>query len=410
MGIKTINSDYSVTPDDDDFTILVDATSATITVTLPFAIVIGKLTVKKIDTSNNLVVIRAKGSDLIRTDVLFNLTNSDNGVELISNRVDNWWPLVQRQNESIIKVTDFGAVGDNSTPSASAFNLAIQSASAGDTILVPSGDYFIDAPIIIDKAITLKGEKVGNVCVLDQPARTTPIIEIEGGIAVHLSELRIKRGTIGLFVKEGLNRHSFIQNLDIRGSSFAGVEISGSIIGSKWEQISCQSFGAATSSFGWYIIADGGSQINGVTFTNCRVQGAGTGIHLEQVNSSVGGRGGKWISPVIEDCDIGFYSLRWATEIETPHIENNINVDFQLSGGPGLAGIKINGGKFTTTSAPLQLLFESDYCEAQFFGTRFRATHLIDGGDFTTSTKIDLVACSGLPLSQSASTITNIWP
>ena len=78
IAIRTVTSSYTI--DDSDNVILVDATSGSVTITLPNSVDNRTVVVKKIDNSNN-VTIATSGSELI----------DGAAIKILSNRYESLW-------------------------------------------------------------------------------------------------------------------------------------------------------------------------------------------------------------------------------------------------------------------------------------------------------------------------------
>ncbi len=88
--VVTVTSDYTATTDDD--VILVDATSGSVTITLPSAVGIsGEVYhVKKIDSTNNTVIIESEGSSTIDGETSEFIMVQWTSLQIVSNGT-NWF-------------------------------------------------------------------------------------------------------------------------------------------------------------------------------------------------------------------------------------------------------------------------------------------------------------------------------
>jgi hypothetical protein len=89
---KTITSNYSVTRDDDKYTIFVDATSGHVSINLCYAVDLKSLKIKKIDSTVNGVSIYPKSAEKIENqNSVYVLNVQFDAVELSSDQISNWW-------------------------------------------------------------------------------------------------------------------------------------------------------------------------------------------------------------------------------------------------------------------------------------------------------------------------------
>jgi Cu/Ag efflux protein CusF len=168
--------------------VLTDATSGAFAVTLPTAPADKTMVeVKKIDSSANAVTITCGGSDTFTVGgttlalavqghaatVRYQASTSkwitvSNDVPLTQS--DLRYALIPRttakkavaQDELMINVKDYGAVGNGTTDDTTAIQNAVNAATAGGTVLFPVGYYKITSAITVTQPICLQGTVAGK--------------------------------------------------------------------------------------------------------------------------------------------------------------------------------------------------------------------------------------------------------
>jgi len=185
---------------------------------------------------------------------------------------------VQRSVESKLResvsVLDFGADPTGATDSKIAIQAAIDACPEGGCVVVPTGTYTIDDELIIDKAITIRGDGPGKW--IDSLGGS---IVRQTNAAKNVFTLRASQAQYA-FGQYGLNNVNF-QDLAITGPSDSSLSVRG---------IGCDT-----------TVNGGDYHIRECTFTNLEVRYFNTGIELVGIcylNDFYGG--------VISQCDTGF--------------------------------------------------------------------------------------------------------
>ena len=137
------STDYTVVAADNNKVILVDATAGAVTITLLAAATAGDgfaLTIKKIDSSANVVTIDGNASETIDAITTFPLKQQFDGLSIVCN-ASNWYSreahtqtlLDKSGNESIILATTSSAVNELTITNAATGNGPSVVATGGDT-------------------------------------------------------------------------------------------------------------------------------------------------------------------------------------------------------------------------------------------------------------------------------------
>ncbi len=127
-----VTSDYTSIQSDD--VILVDATTAMVTITLPYADrLTGDLVIAKTDASANTVRIMASGTDTINKSAYYDLPTQGASVVIMPN-IDNWYILSKFIIDVFVPYT--GAVSDLNLGTK---NLTTTGTVTAGTIIIPAG-------------------------------------------------------------------------------------------------------------------------------------------------------------------------------------------------------------------------------------------------------------------------------
>ena len=104
---KIITSDYRVTSfQDQDTTLLVDASSGNVNIFFPYAIDFDRLIFKKIDLTSNNLIFFAHGLDLIENSSSFSLNDPGGVASFCSDRTSKWYITVGEEETEISNISD----------------------------------------------------------------------------------------------------------------------------------------------------------------------------------------------------------------------------------------------------------------------------------------------------------------
>lgn len=161
--VSTKTAAYTLTASDS--TILVDATSGALTMTLPTSVgLTGRsFTIKRINGGGNAVAVAPTSGQTIDGVGTYILGTPQASVEVQSDGAN--WRVVRRRATatSVVNVVDFGAKGDNTGDDSVAIQAAIDSLPTsgtflGGTVYFPRGIYRTTSPITLKSNVRLVGD------------------------------------------------------------------------------------------------------------------------------------------------------------------------------------------------------------------------------------------------------------
>lgn len=131
---------------------------------------------------------------------------------------------------AVVNVLDYGAVGDGTTESATAFNNAIATLSSGGVLYIPAGQYKISSTVTLDDDVSVVGEGTSSVILCNVASDNTDAIN---GVFCAKSKSNISINNLKFisYAGTGSMRSKFIlcNNVQVANCYFDGDLTSGDI-------------------------------------------------------------------------------------------------------------------------------------------------------------------------------------
>lgn len=310
-----------------------------------------------------------------------------------------------------LRVGDFGAIGDDSTDNQSALQAAIVAAQDFGQVLVldnPRGIYRHSAPLVISKAITIRGSSGNRPRIKATNAAANNItIDMVSGVNTdfHLDGLTLDGGLNGIEIVPTTNgvyydRFSSFRDLYIGNHANAGIKGtsgtggSGQMIGSKHHDVVIQG-----GAYGFWF--EGDDILGSVEWNGLRISGTTTAaVHLKETGANPWPNT-RFVNPIIEaNNKVGFDLYGVKVSLINPHFETNGSdagpyADIRMDGdGSASCDVNVEGGYFSTSSANqsnVRIFFAANKMTLNISGSNAGAASIINANDKITSSSIQLL-------------------
>lgn len=290
----------------------VDATAGNLTMTLPTGQAAGTvIVVEKSDATTNTVTasgnIRGVGSSTLV------LALQKESIEFLADAAGSWWPVAghktlgsldnrYRMGSAVVNVTDFGAVGDNSTNCDAAFAAAYTAAGYHGTILIPSGVYKLTVVANFrSRSVIGAGQ---DKTILNQYTDAAEVCAV-GGIQVHYSDFTVRHQNIDSVLAQTVPAGVGMTMVNVGyGSTIERIEAFNN---------TCNFYGdvyQATTGTGSYISGNTFFSVtvkditsNTFSYASIYINGSGTGSNFDNIYTS------NWL---VQGADIASSTYRTA--------------------------------------------------------------------------------------------------
>jgi hypothetical protein len=349
------------------------------------------------DANGHVSISTGTGADAgLRGDL--GSTDTSKGAELVGFKRTEFATADRTAQDKFIEMV---SVSDFDSPQE-----AIDNVPEGTGIHFPLASYNLTAALNITRSVSLYTNNIGRGFTrLIQGTPTEHVVTINptvNGKIIKLDGFALEGGTNGLNVvgppvdgTKHIHGSSLFKNLEITGQSGKGINITASVIGTRWESINCENMG----SYGIY--AAGLSILNATQWQGIRVQGASvTGLHIEHTNDTSDQTSIHFANLTCEsNPGKGVVVNKSQVLFTNAHFEQNGSssgeADVELTGGSAIrARATLHGGYFGSPSAAQsnrRVLFTSNQISLGISRMRFSSSQTIDAANFATGVSIVLI-------------------